>query len=522
MTVATRLGRAELAGLRGRGAAEVEERRCTWRAQSGRNQRQVRLALDRVGLVDPTSLEDAVAAGAFFALDRALFELGHDGVLAEIKRSGLRERDAGGFPLALKLEMVCGDSEAGERIVIANAVPGDPGSWVERALLEGDPMGVVEGLALLAWVTGARLALVAVPGREVVAIGRVKAAIAAARAAGLVGEGVLGSPFSWEIEVRPAPCSAVCTEETALIAALEGRRGMPSPRPPYPTQRGLHGRPTLVTGVETVYHLAPIVRAGGARYAALGRPPSTGTKVVALSGAVRWPGLVEVPLGTALQEIVEVFGGGAGEGRTLKAVQVGGPAGAPLPLPSATPLGFEALAASGANLGSGGIVAIDERTCVLDLARVYLEHAVQESCGKCPPCRVGTAVLVELVDRIQRGEGSNADIEMLEAIGEHLRRTSLCTVGQHAADPLLGALRWFRAEISSHVEQRRCPARSCARLVTFQIDAACCDGCGECVPVCPENAIRGEHGAVHAIDQATCTHCGVCVLHCPVDAIDRV
>ncbi len=522
MTAGTRLGRAQLAALRDRGAAGVERRRLNWRAESEGNARQTRLALDRVGIVDPSSLEDAVAAGAFSALDRALFELGRDGVLEEIKRSGLRERDAGGFPLALKLEMVRDGGGPNERIVVVNAVSSDPGSWIERALLEGDPAGVVEGLALLAWAADASLALVAVPSRESVAIERVGAAIAAARFSGLIGERILGGPFCCEIEVRPAPCSAVCCEETALIAALEGRRGMPSPRPPYPTQRGLYGRPTLVASVETVYHLGAIVRDGGNQYAALGKSPSTGTKVVALSGPVRRPGLVEVPLGTPLQEIVEVFGGGALEGRTLKALQVGGPAGAPLPVPVATRLAFEALAASGASLGSGGIVAIDDRTCVLDLARFYLEHAAYESCGKCPPCRVGTAVLLEVIDRIQRGEGTEADVEMLEAIGEHLRRTSLCTVGQHAANPLLGALRWFRGEVVSHVVKRQCPARSCARLVAFQIDATRCDGCGECVPACEDGAIRGQAGETHSIDLEVCSSCGACVLHCPVDAVRRV
>ena len=519
---ATRLGRSDLAELRIRGEAEVERRRREWQAQSEGNQRQTRLALERIGLVEPSSLEDALASGAFCALDRALFELGRDGLLDEIKRSGLRERDPGGFPLALKLEMVREGVIPGERIVIANAVPSDPGSWLERALLEEDPCGVIEGVALLAWVAGAGLALVAVPSRDAVAIGRVEAAITAARAAGLVGDGVLGSTFCCEIEVRPAPCSAVCSEETALIAALGGQRAMPSPRPPYPTQRGLYGRPTLVTGAETVYHLIPIARHGGAPYAALGRPPSTGTKVVALSGPVRLPGLVEVPLGTPVQEIVEVFGGGALDGRPLKALQVGGPAGCPLPVPVATALAFETLAAAGASLGSGGVVAIDERACVLDLARVYLEHAAHESCGKCPPCRVGTAVLLELIDRIQRGEGVETDVEMLEAIGLHLRRTSLCAVGQHAADPLLGSLKWFRGEVVSHVVEHRCPARSCARLITFQIDVTRCDGCGECVPACADDAIRGEAGDVHVIDQAACTQCGACALHCPVDAVRRV
>lgn len=481
--------------------------------------RQRRVALRHLGLVDPNRIDDALAAGGYGALRRVVGEIGPEGALEEIKRAGLRERGGAGFPFALKLELVR-ERPPGERFVVVGGDEGDLAGRIERSLIEGDPHGLVEGAAILAVVVGARRVVVSVRGDRGLAIERLEGAVAAAAAAGLLGEAALGPGRSLEIEVRISACDAVAGDETALLAALEGRRGVPRPRPPHPARHGLHGAPTLTAGVETVYHVAGLLAEGGDGYREIGRPPSTGTKVVWISGSVRHAGLAELPLGITLGEVVDAVGGGPRTGSAIKAVHCGGPAGGLVEADAlATELAFESLSSHGSALGSGEIVVLDREVCLLGLVHHFLELALAESCGKCPPCRAGTAVLINLVDRIRGGGGTRDDLEELEAFAVHIQRTSLCVVGQHAPATLLSVLHRFRSEVEAHVVGRTCPAGECYRLMPIRIDGSRCDGCGECVPVCPERAIAGAAGQRHEIDATACTRCGACLVVCHADAV---
>ncbi len=476
-----------------------------------------RIALRNVGCAGLDRPGGTIAATAYRGLARARDELGPEGVLAEIKSAGLRERSAGGFPLALKLELVR-EGPPGERFVVVRGDEAGEGGRIEQALIEGDPHGLIEGAAILALAVGAGAVVISVRADRTVALARLEAAAsAAAEHLSRTGPDRVG-PVT--VEVRASACDAVAGDETAFLAALEGRRGVPSPRPPHPARQGYKRVPTLTVGIETAYHIAPLILLGGERFAALGSPRSTGTKVVWLSGAVRRPGIYEVELGTPIGELIEVFGGGVPPGRTLKAVHCGGRSGGPIPAAELSlPLAYEALSSAGGSLGSGEVVALDRSVCLLELARHFLELAVEESCGKCPPCRVGTAVLVSLVDRVRAGEGQAGDLEELEALARHVQRTSLCVVGQNAPNTLLTVLRTFRGEVEAHLTERRCDAGACVRLISFRIDDSRCDGCGECVPACPVGAIGGVPGQVHRIDAEVCTRCGGCLSVCPVDAI---
>ncbi len=423
--------------------------------------RQLRIVTQGFGSVDPESIATCLAEGAYAALGRALGESSPSAVLAEVTRSGLRGRGGAGYPTGLKWSTVA-KAPGHEKLVICNADEGDPGAFMDRSVLEGDPHRVLEGMALAAYAVGASRGFVYVRGEYRLAIARLRAAIRDAERLGLLGARILGTPFSFPVEVRIGAGAYVCGEETALIASVEGGRGTPRIRPPYPAERGAWGLPTLINNVETLANVPSIVTRGGAWFAGIGTPRSTGTKVLALSGDVRRSGVVEVPMGTPLRAVIEGLGGGVGPGRTVKAAQTGGPSGGCIPAAHLDlPVDYESLVEVGSFMGSGGLVVMDDRTCMVDVARFFLEFCRDESCGKCVPCRAGTVQLHELLERLCRGEGVPEDVGRIEELGELLRATSLCGLGQGAANPILSTLRHFREEVLAHAVERRCPAGAC-------------------------------------------------------------
>ena len=434
---------------------------------------QVRIALRNCGVIDPNSLEEYVARDGYLALERVVFELDADRVIDAMKRSGLRGRGGAGFPTGMKWQFVR-EAPGDEKFIVCNGDEGDPGAFMDRSLLESDPHSIIEGMAIAGRVIGASKGYVYVRAEYPLAIERLGQALAAARAAGLLGRDILGSGFDFDIEIRIGAGAFVCGEETALLRSIEGKRGTPQPRPPFPAQQGLLGKPTLINNVETWANVAPILLHGAAWFAAIGTGRSKGTKVFALAGAIRNTGLVEVPMGISLRTIVEEIGGGVRNGRPLKAAQSGGPSGGCVPAAAAdVPIDYESLQELGAIMGSGGLIILDDRTCMVELARFFLEFLVDESCGKCPPCRVGTRVMLNLLERITRGEGHASDLETLESLGRHIQRSSLCGLGQTSANAVLSTLRHFRAEYVEHIEEKHCRACSCRELVAAPCSHAC-------------------------------------------------
>lgn len=424
--------------------------------------RQQRVALRNCGVIDPSSLEEYVALDGFQALAAVLDHLRPEQVIDELKRSGLRGRGGAGFPAGLKWQIVR-DAPGARKYVVCNADEGDPGAFMDRALLEGDPLSVLEAMTIAGRVVGAELGYVYVRAEYPLAVERLGTAITAARRRGLLGADILGSGWSFDIEIRFGAGAFVCGEETALMRSIEGGRGVPRPRPPFPADSGLFGCPTLVGNVETWANVPPILHQGAAWFAATGTPRSTGTKVFALSGAVRNTGLVEVPMGTPLREVVMEIGGGVATGGSCKAILIGGPSGGCVPPAAAdVAIEFESLQELGAMMGSGGLVVLDDRSCMVGLARFLLQFCVDESCGKCTPCRIGTRVLLNLLDRICSGRGEPGDIERLERLSDHIRTSSLCGLGQTAPNPTLSTLRHFRSEYEAHIVQRQCAAGECS------------------------------------------------------------
>ena len=498
---------------------------------------QTRRVLAGCGLVDPRSLDDAIAHGAYGALSKALGEMSGEEVITEVIASGLRGRGGAGFPTGRKWQFARG--AVGEpKYVVCNADEGDPGAFMDRALLEGDPHVVIEGMIIGAYAIGASEGFIYVRAEYPIAIEHTLGALDQARQAGLLGENILGSGFSFDLEVRKGAGAFVCGEETALIASLAGTRGMPNPRPPFPAVSGLWGKPTNINNVETWANVPRIIDGGAEAYAAVGTDGSKGTKIFALAGKVANTGLVEVPMGATLRRIVFDIGGGVPDGRTFKAAQMGGPSGGCVPAQYLDlPIDYDSVQAIGAIMGSGGLIVMDDTTCMVDLARFFTDFVQSESCGKCTPCRVGTRRMLEILVRITEGRGEAADIDRLQRLGEMIQQASLCGLGQTAPNPVLSTIRYFRDEYDAHITDRRCPAKKCSGLFGYEIDPGACKACGKCRKACPAGAITGEKPkkkdkkkdkdketktVPYLIDQNTCTRCGACLGVCPFAAVLKV
>lgn len=486
------------------------------------NTHQQRIVLRNCGVIDPENLNAARSVGTYEGLRQALETMSPADVIEETKKSGLRGRGGAGFATGLKWQLAR-EAQGETKYMVCNADEGDPGAFMDRSVLEGDPHCVLEGMAIAAYAIGASEGYVYVRAEYPLAVTRLRKAIADATAAGFLGNQILGSDFSFRVHIREGAGAFVCGEETALIASIEGHRGMPRPRPPFPTTSGLWDAPTCINNVETLANVAWIITHGAEAYSSIGSNTSHGTKVFALTGKVKHSGLVEVPFGLTVGELVNEVGGGCADDRAPKAVQIGGPSGGCLPASLFnTRIEYDELAAVGAIVGSGGIVVVDERTCMVELARYFLTFTQDESCGKCVPCRVGTKRMLEIVTRITEGKGEPSDIDLLEELANVVKTTSLCGLGQTAPNPVLTTLRYFRDEYEEHVNERRCRACACSALSTFVVIENLCKGCGVCKKRCPADAISGELKGIYSIDPERCVNCGICETHCPFDAIERV
>ena len=482
--------------------------------------RQVRIVLENCGLIDPESLDEYRARGGYEGLKRSLFEMTPSQVIDEIKTSGLRGRGGAGFLTATKWGFAARETSP-EKFVVCNGDEGDPGAFMDRSVLEGDPHRVLEGMAIAAYAIGADHGYAYVRAEYPLAIERLEKAIVAAREAGLLGEHILGSSFSFDVVIKAGAGAFVCGEETALIASIEGRRGMPRRRPPYPTTAGLWGKPTVINNVETLANVPWIVRQGAAAFARYGTERSKGTKVFALAGKVNHSGLVEIPMGMTIREIVFDVGGGTRDGKAFKAVQIGGPSGGCIPASLAdVPVDYESLAQTGAIMGSGGLIVLDEETCMVDVARFFLDFIQKESCGKCTFCRIGTKRMLESLTRICAGEAGTDELDRLIDLGRKVKRHSLCGLGQTAPNPVLTTSRFFPDEYEAHLRDRRCPAHVCRGLIHFRIDAERCRDCKLCARKCPVRAISQGDGAFQRIDGSVCVKCGRCREVCPFGAVE--
>ncbi len=498
---------------------------------------QVRIATRNCGVIDPENIDHYIARGGYAGLAKAL-AMSPDEVIEEVKRSGLRGRGGAGFPTGVKWGF-CRKSPGETKYMVCNADEGDPGAFMDRAVLESDPHSILEGMIIAAWAIGAGHGYVYARAEYPLAVGRLERAIGKAEEYGLLGDDILGSGFGFHIKIKEGAGAFVCGEETALLASIEGRRGMPRPRPPFPAQKGLFGKPTNINNVETLANVPAILERGADWFAQYGTEKSRGTKTFALAGKIERTGLIEVPLGITLGEIVDGIGGGVPGGRGLKAVQTGGPSGGCIPASMLDlPVDYERLATAGSIMGSGGMVVMDENTCMVDIARYFLEFTQQESCGKCAPCRLGTKQMLRILEKICAGEGEIADLDLLGEIGSAVKKGALCGLGQTAPNPVLTTISNYRDEYEAHILEKRCPAGTCQALINFSIDAGKCICCSRCAKACPVDCITGKAGKPPAkatdedrkkgkagepfrIDQEACIKCGTCQEVCPADAVIR-
>ncbi len=483
---------------------------------------QQRIVLKNIGKIDPADIRDTIAVGGYEALGKALTTMSPDEVIDTILDSGLRGRGGGGFPSGRKWRIAADNlrKNPGPMYIVGNGDEGDPGAFMDRTIMEGDPHAVLEGMIIGAYAMGSTHGFIYVRLEYPVAIRHLQIALEQARSLGLLGENILGSGFDFDIQINRGAGAFVCGEETALIASLDGRIGEPVPRPPYPAEKGLWGRPTIINNVETWANVPMIIDKGAKWFAGIGVPHSTGTKIFSLVGKVNNIGLVEVPMGIPLSRIIEEIGGGVPGQEGFKAVQTGGPSGGIIPYElKDTPVDFDSLTKVGSMMGSGGMIVMDQRDCVVDVARYFLRFLEEESCGKCLPCRLGLKAMLEFLDRFSKGQGTVADLGELQSLGLAIKDFSLCALGGTAPNPVLTTMKYFHDEYMAHLADHKCPAGVCKDLITYRIDPEICNGCTVCARICPQQCISGEKKKLHTIDSSLCIRCGMCFDECPVDAV---
>jgi NADH:ubiquinone oxidoreductase subunit F (NADH-binding)/(2Fe-2S) ferredoxin/NAD-dependent dihydropyrimidine dehydrogenase PreA subunit len=484
-------------------------------------QKQFRIVLRNCGVINPENIEEYIARDGYAALEKALFEMTPQQIIDVMKASGLRGRGGAGFPTGVKWETAA-KVKSDVKYIVCNADEGDPGAYMDRSTIEGDPHSVLEAMIIAGKAIGAHNGYIYIRAEYPLAIERLKVAIAQAKERGLMGEDILGSGFDFDVEIRLGAGAFVCGEETALLQSIEGNRGMPIPKPPFPAIKGLWGKPTIINNVETLANIPVILTKGAEWFASIGTDKSKGTKVFALTGKINNSGLIEVPMGTTLREIIFDIGGGIRGGKKFKGVQTGGPSGGIIVEKDLdTPISYESLVALGSMMGSGGMIVMDEDDCVVDVSKFYMAFCVDESCGKCAPCRIGTNQMHALLEKISKGNGVEADLESLERIGKAMTKASLCMLGGSAANPTLATIRHFRDEYMEHIVEHKCRAGKCKSLVVYEINPAKCIGCGLCARKCPVPCIAGEKKQPHVIDTARCLKCGECFKACKFGAVTK-
>jgi NADH:ubiquinone oxidoreductase subunit F (NADH-binding)/(2Fe-2S) ferredoxin len=484
-------------------------------------EKQFRIVLRNCGVIDPDKIDEYIAREGYGALEKVLSAMKPQDVIDELLKSGLRGRGGAGFPTGKKWQFAA-SQPAGQKYMVCNADEGDPGAYMDRSTLEGDPHSVLEAMTIAGYAIGASKGFFYIRAEYPLAIQRLETAIAQATEYGLLGENILGSGFSFTIEIRLGAGAFVCGEETALLASIEGKRGMPTPRPPFPAVKGLWGRPTVINNVETLANIPVILLKGAEWFSKIGTATTKGTKVFALTGKVNKCGLIEVPMGTTLRNIIFNIGDGIRDNKQFKAAQTGGPSGGIIPPQFLDdPIDYESLAKIGSIMGSGGLIVMDEDDCIPDIAKFYLDFTVDESCGKCCPCRIGGRKLLNYLDKICKGEGTHEDIENMQTISEAMSRASLCGLGQTASNPVMSSLRYFMDEYKEHIEQKKCKAGKCKNLLSYSIIPNKCVGCTACAKVCPANAIKGDRKQPHVIDSEKCIKCGQCFDVCKFHAVIR-